>query len=389
MSRLQNNALPCTILLNLAVARAEELTNSVDNAIPLSESRPPTSSSMWTSSFTYGLIVGQFSVLLVFILFIRFFIFADPPQHRKDYPSHVREQRQAKILPSSSGSVSSILEKTYYNVEAHPAESLDWFTVLIALAINQLRDDARRNDNILKSLDAVLNGDKIPDFIDAIKVTELNIGDDYPIFSNCRIVSTAIHDLEAQIDVDLTDTLTLGIETKVFLNFPKSLFAFLPASLSVSIVRFSGKLTVKIKNLPLEDSDSASRNKVDRNLHDVTGKPTRTYLILSFSSDYRLEFNVKSLVGARSRLQDVPKIGQLVESRLRKYFNDRMVAPHFLKLPLPTLWKPVVSESSPTNLVNLAPAVTPGPGSPVPKQTRTSTSTPRTTALEERPLRQR
>lgn len=414
------NALIC----KLAVTKADELIKAADNVIPVMGSRPPVAatSSLWNSSFTYGLIVGQFSVLLVFILFIRFFIFADPPHHRIDYPSHMREQRQAKILPSTSSNVSGILEKTYYNIQTHSTESLDWFTVLVALAINQLRVDARRDENILKSLDLVLNGDKIPDFIDTIKVTELNIGDDYPIFSNCRIVSGLTDDeLEAQIDVDFMDTLTLGIETKVFLNFPKSLFAFLPVSLSVSIVRFSGQLTVKIKNLPLKDQNTKGNainattgieNPWD-NFSKANDEPTRTYLILSFSPYYRLEFNVKSLVGARSRLQDVPKIGQLVESRLRKYFNDRMVAPHFLKLPIPTLWKQTVSgenstdSTNPTSAVASAVAstvasavastttppvmtVTPTPGSPVSKQSKTTTSTPRlSTALEDKSLRQR
>lgn len=345
------------------------------------------------SSFTYGLIIGQLSVLVVFILFIRFFIFADPPQHRKDYPSHIREQRQAKILPSSSGNVSVILEKTYYNVETHSAESLDWFTVLIAQAINHLRDDARKNDNILKSLDAFLNGNKVPDFIDTIKVTELNIGDDYPIFSNCKIMSTEGNGLNAQIDVDLTDTLTLGIETRVLLNFPKSLFAFLPVSLSVSIVRFSGRLTVTIRNLPV-DLDTTPNRKCGQDLHDTAGRPTRSYFILSFSPDYRLEFNVKSLVGARSKLQDVPKIGQIVESRLRRYFTDRLVDPHYLKLPLPMLWKQTVSENTATDPISLAAAITPAPGlaspgpgaspsSPLPKR---PASTPRTSALEDMSL---
>ncbi|CAN6600829.1 maintenance of mitochondrial morphology protein 1 [Trichomonascus vanleenenianus] len=299
------------------------------------------------SSFAYGLLLGQLSVLVIVAIFIRFFIFADPPSHRKEF----RQQRLIKVLPSSGDNVNTILEKTYYNVENHPAESLDWFTVLIAQTLSQVREDAIANDNMLKSLNKMLNGNSVPDFVDAIKVTELNIGDDYPIFSNCKILQNADEPggLEAQIDVDLTDTITLGIETRLLLNFPKSLFAFLPVSLTVSIVRFSGRLTVSLKKSH-DNGDgseqgasnsapsSASAGSAGTSSPNPKPVPGKTYLTFSFAPDYRLEFQVKSLVGARSRLQDVPKIGQIVESRLRKWFTDRCVSPRYQQIPLPSMW---------------------------------------------------
>ncbi|KAA8913199.1 hypothetical protein TRICI_003261 [Trichomonascus ciferrii] len=275
-----------------------------------------------TSSFAYGLLVGQLSVLVVLGIFIRFFIFADP--HPSSTIQRKDKRGPTKVLPSTPASVNTILEKTYYNVDTHPAESLDWFTVLLAQVISQFREDARANDNILKSLTNLLNGNKTPDFVDTIKVTELNIGDDYPIFSNCKIFQNEHEEetggLEAQIDVDLTDVITLGIDTRLLLNFPRSLFAFLPISLSVSIVRFSGRLTVSLRKLKSDDGSG------------------KTYLTFSFAPDYRLEFSVKSLVGARSKLQDVPKIGQVIESRLRKWFTDRCVAPRYQQIPLPSFW---------------------------------------------------
>lgn len=306
-----------------------------------------------TSSFTYGLLVGQFSVLIVMVLFIRFFIFADQPssssRSSKDYSTHIQNRRQAKVLPANSAGVNTILEKTYYNVETHEPESLNWFTVLIAQVVSRIRDDAKVNDNILKSLDSALNGDNIPDFVDTIKVTEVNIGDDYPIFSNCKILQSRVDDgdsikgeddeegvLEAQFDVDLSDTLTLGIETRLLLNYPRSLFAYLPVSLGVSIVRFSGTLTVSLRKFK---SSSEPVPEQSNGIEDPSvQQPGKTYLTFSFAPDYRLEFNVKSLVGARSRLQDVPKIGQLVESRLRKWFADRCVSPRYQQIPLPSFW---------------------------------------------------
>ncbi|KAK9373007.1 uncharacterized protein V1513DRAFT_450358 [Lipomyces chichibuensis] len=61
----------------------------------------------------------------------------------------------------------------------------------------------------------------------------------------------------------------------------------------------------------------------------------KTSLTFSFAPDYRLEFSIKSLLGSRSRLQNLPKISQLVESRIRKWFVERCVQPRFQEITLP------------------------------------------------------
>ncbi|KAJ3520111.1 hypothetical protein NM208_g13855 [Fusarium decemcellulare] len=318
-----------------------------------------------TLSFTQGLIVGQLSVVLVLAAFIKFFIFGDPPspdvtaslratERRSRTLAHKRSllslrssgNRQDRELSRKKSSVlrnppvltiGSILSKTYYNVDSHQPESLDWFNVLIAQTIAQFRSDAQHDDAILNSLSKALNGTSRPDFVDEIRVTELSLGEDFPIFSNCRIIpvdedgmslgtgrrfdpATAARDgtrLQARMDVDLSDMLTLAVETKLLLNYPKKLSAVLPVALAVSVVRFSGTLSISF--IPSNPS-----------------KPTR--MIFNFLDDYRLDFSIRSLLGSRSRLQDVPKIAQLVESRLHRWFDERAVEPRFQEIALPSLW---------------------------------------------------
>jgi maintenance of morphology protein 1 len=232
----------------------------------------------------------------------------------------------------------TILSKTYYNVDSHRPESLDWFNVLIAQTIAQFRSDAQHDNAILISLTKALNGSSRPDFLDEIKVTELSLGEDFPIFSNCRVIpvdedglSSGIgrggegssgreHGrLQARMDVDLSDFITLGLETKLLLNYPKPLVAVLPVALAVSVVRFSGTLSISfVPGSPLNSSP--------------------TTLAFSFLDDYRLDLSIRSLVGSRSRLQDVPKIAQLVEARLHTWFDDRCVEPRFQRIELPSLW---------------------------------------------------
>lgn len=231
------------------------------------------------------------------------------------------------------------MSKTYYNVDSHQPESLDWFNVLVAQTIAQFRSDAQHDDAILTSLTKALNGTSRPDFLDEIKVTEITLGEDFPIFSNCRVIPVdedglsagtgrrgeggsagSEHGrLQARMDVDLSDFITLALETKLLLNYPKPLVAVLPVALAVSVVRFSGTLSISfVPGSPLNSSP--------------------TTLAFCFLDDYRLDLSIRSLVGSRSRLQDVPKIAQLVEARLHTWFDERCVEPRFQQIELPSLW---------------------------------------------------
>jgi maintenance of morphology protein 1 len=232
----------------------------------------------------------------------------------------------------------TILSKTYYNVDSHQPESVDWFNVLIAQTIAQFRSDAQHDGAILTSLTKALNGPSRPDFLDEIKVTELSLGDDFPIFSNCRVIPVdedglsatgrggdgkgagrEHRRLQARMDVDLSDFITLALETKLLLNYPKPLVAVLPVALAVSVVRFSGTLSISF--IPGSALNSSP-----------------TTLAFSFLDDYRLDLSTRSSVGSRSRLQDVPKIAQLVEARLHTWFDERAVEPRFQQIELPSLW---------------------------------------------------
>ncbi|KAJ2899049.1 hypothetical protein MKZ38_003450 [Zalerion maritima] len=352
-------------------------------------------------TFTQGLIVGQISVVLVVVAFIKYFILGDTPssevtatiraaERRSRTLAHKRslllqrESRQQSLGPDgplqqpslnkkksailrgpppAQANIGAILNKTYYRVDSHQPESLDWFNVLVAQTIAQFRSDAQHDDAILLSLSKALNGPVRPDFIDEIKVTELSLGDDFPIFSNCRIIPVDedgldlnprererdyypthphtprrrqphhSHDdpaayiaaagpgarLQARMDVDLSDMITMAIETKLVLNYPQARTAVLPVALSVSVVRFSG--TLRISFIPSNPSTA-----------------TPTMMTFSFLDDYRLDLSMRSLMGSRSRLQDVPKIAQLIEARLHRWFDERAVEPRFQEIELPSLW---------------------------------------------------
>ena len=214
--------------------------------------------------------------------------------------------------------------------------------MLIAQTIAQLRTDAHADDAILTSLTTILNGEQKPDFLEKIAVTEINLGEDFPIFSNCRVHPVEDEDgatggrLQARMDVDLSDFITLGIETTMVLNYPRPRTAVLPVALSVSVVRFSGTLSISFipaTNLPFEGKENTLPTSPGG-----TSKRTPTTLAFSFLPNYTLSLSTRSLLGARSRLQDVPKIAQLVESRLRNWFEERCVSPRMQQIIVPNIW---------------------------------------------------
>ncbi|KAL8870676.1 MAG: hypothetical protein Q9174_003331 [Haloplaca sp. 1 TL-2023] len=332
-------------------------------------------------SFTEGFLLGQLSIVLFIGAFIKFFIFGDPPSPEKTASARAsarrnRDHGHKRSLSSNSSPSTSrsgvrvpssnilrhpprlttpiILAKTYYNVNAHQPESLDWFNVLIAQTIAQFRTDAHQDEAILTSLTDVLNGSQKPDFLSSIKVTEISLGEDFPILSNCRVHpvddGSAGPDgarLQAHMDVDLSDLITLGVETKMILNWPKPLTAVLPVALAVSIVRFSGTLSISF--LPSASHSNASTTAGNQVPLQQPPSTTPTSLAFSFLPDYRLDLSVRSLVGSRSRLQDIPKIAQMVENRLHAWIDERCVEPRVQQVVLPSLWPRKKNTRGPLN----------------------------------------
>lgn len=308
-------------------------------------------SSFSSQSFAEGLIVGQLSVIVALIFVIKFFVFSEggtktATAKSVGSASSFMDSTKNSILSTiikrggkdglevddkdneKSRQINSILEKTYYNVETHSPESLDWFNVLIAQTIHQFREEALQKNNILNSLNDFIErrSNELPQYLDQIKITEVDIGDDFPIFSNCIIQYSPNSNkkrLEAKIDIDLSDRLALGIETKLLLNYPKPFSAALPIKLTVSIVRFQACLTVSLT------TDEQFVPTSEETNDDEMGNDKGYYLMFSFNPEYRMELEVKSLIGARSKLENIPKIASLIEYQISKWFVERCVEPRF------------------------------------------------------------
>lgn len=410
----KNEVLQLILQQHQSLQHGEGFNQNIPTSLNFNTMQSSSSYSAWT--FTQGLVLGQLSVIIFVIAFIKFFIFTEaaPTQassitsSKKSSKSIIKTNKSNEdidisrlqtvplgristdhngstneligsasslndihsqnevnkalglnsLTPDFDSTLKSILEKTYYDVKTHKPESLDWFNVLIAQIISQARLEALNDGNIHESLNKALNSPQVLQYFDSIKITEINVGDDYPIFSNCRVKNNDGR-LEANIDVDVSDTITLAVDTNLLINQPKFLSASLPIKLSISVVRFSACLTVSLiatddndeadnengnqnsnmgKNKP--DSTSKSSNNKDNDNHDENKNKSghSIALMFSFSPDFRLEFEIKSLIGSRAKLENIPRISSILENVIRKWFIERCIEPRFQLIKLPSMW---------------------------------------------------
>ena len=110
---------------------------------------------------------------------------------------------------------------------------------------------------------------------------------------------------------ELKDHITLGIDTHLLINWPKPSFATLPVSLALSVINFRGTVAIEL---------------VDSSL-----------LSVSILDDYSTEFDVRSLLGHRTKIKDLPKLTELLTTRLRALFEEKVVEPRCFRWNVPDI----------------------------------------------------
>ncbi|EST06921.1 protein of unknown function DUF2404 [Kalmanozyma brasiliensis GHG001] len=292
-------------------------------------------------------------------------------------PSSNPLRKSHRISSDTRASVfANILDKTAYDLSSHLPESTDWLNVMFAQAIAGYREDVlaggvspdfptsthrantrhggpgiqfgtdpldppadlepEKERTARDLMEEILNRTS-SSFLDPIRVTEADFGDAYPIFTNARVrPADDTGRTRIEIDVDYSDQITLAIDTKLLINFPKPRFAVLPVSLSLTIVRFSGTLAIELfssdPNATVLPTAAPASSK-----QKIPPPRSRHQLHFSLHPDFALEASASSLLGSRAKLQDIPKIEQLLISRLRGWIMDRFVWPRYWSLTLPNL----------------------------------------------------
>lgn len=70
-----------------------------------------------------------------------------------------------------------------------------------------------------------------------------------------------------------------------------------------------------------------------------TNIPLERYIAISSYSDFVLDLKVQSLIGSRTKLEDIPKLRDLIQTKLRNVYIDKLVYPTFVKIKVPNMFK--------------------------------------------------
>ena len=69
-------------------------------------------------------------------------------------------------------------------------------------------------------------------------------------------------------------------------------------------------------------------------------EPGNTWgIAISVLNDFVLDMEVKSLLGHRTKIKDLPKLRQILISKIKFFFIERFVYPHRYVIPLPVFQK--------------------------------------------------
>ncbi|KAJ1923167.1 ERMES complex subunit mmm1 [Tieghemiomyces parasiticus] len=226
-------------------------------------------------------------------------------------PNHIATVRQGNAqLPP----IRHLFDRVGCDFAHTRTESCEWVNLFVAQLLARYRASPAIQHHWVHRLTRWINAPDVrPSMLGHVTLHTFHLGSSLPIVKSVKVVPlVAENALQWHLNVDLADQLTVGIDTKVLLNWPKASLAALPVSLSVTLARFTGTVTLEF----LPDNPLA--------------------VAVSVLPGYELEWDVQSLLGHRAKVQNLPKIKELIVEQIRAEFTRHLVAPAFQAVPLPT-----------------------------------------------------
>ncbi|PVF92466.1 hypothetical protein CPB86DRAFT_819611 [Serendipita vermifera] len=271
-----------------------------------------------TPTFTQGFILGQLSILVILALILKY-LFLDSSLEPVSSPSIAPSivERRERIDTGLTNEKAKLPNEE--SIETLPAledgkESTEWFNLIIQEIFNSYRAEIRDNvkglagDEVARArIERWLNEHRGTGLLDPIFVDAVSLGSSAPRLYNARILpkvqsnGTTSIPSRIQIDAAYTDTISLRLTTSLVFHQPVPFFARLPVSLSLMLNILKATIII----IPPARDDP---------------QPTLT---LQLQPDVELSLQSTSLLGSRAKLANVPKVHELIESRIRRALVDR------------------------------------------------------------------
>ncbi|KAI0762883.1 maintenance of mitochondrial morphology protein 1 [Fomes fomentarius] len=263
-------------------------------------------------TFTQGLILGQCSILFLLFLVLKYLFFdtdPDRPYRKASYPPKVELDSSDEESIAARIDLSS-LETSKWEGES---ESSEWLNVFLRQVLEAYRVKLR--NSLTGAEGAEVARQRVEDFankmrprglFDHIKVHSVDLGSSAPRFSRARVRREVSPNADPEIEYDMSyiDSASISISTSVLFNYPFPSFARLPVSLTISLSLFASsvRLTPPHPNSP---------------------HPTITFALPTPESDFTLDIKTTSLMGSRAKLEDVPKVHELIQNQIRRMIMEK------------------------------------------------------------------
>ncbi|RDX55969.1 maintenance of mitochondrial morphology protein 1 [Polyporus arcularius HHB13444] len=261
-------------------------------------------------TFTQGLILGQASILFLLFLVLKYLFFdtdPDRPYRKASYPPKVELGSSEEDLNAARVDLSSL------NSRREGEESSEWLNVFLQQVLEAYRVKLRNGltgadgDEIARQrVEEFANKMRPAGLLDYIKVHSVDMGSSAPKLSRARVRRELSKGSDPEIDYDMTymDSISISVSTSVLFNYPFPSFARLPVSLTISLSLFASsvRLTPPQPNAP---------------------HPTITFTLPAPHSDFTLNIKTTSLMGSRAKLEDVPKVHELIQHQIRRVIMEK------------------------------------------------------------------
>ncbi|KAF8213395.1 hypothetical protein K438DRAFT_1927636 [Mycena galopus ATCC 62051] len=250
-------------------------------------------------TFTQGFILGQLSILVLLVLILKYLFLDSTQQPFETSPYHPRVDTQ-RLLRKQNLSYLSAAETI-----DEKAESAEWFNMLFQQIVeiyrSKLRDGlpgADGDEVARKRIEDYANKIRPPGFLDHINVLSVDLGVSAPRIYNARIKRQKCSEplSEAEVEVSYTDTISLELSTTYLFNYPMPAFARLPIQLTIQLSLFKASIILT----PPSPTSST---------------PVVT---LTIPPDFTLDLTITSLMGSRAKLDNVPKLHELIQHQVRR-----------------------------------------------------------------------
>ncbi|KAI0824269.1 maintenance of mitochondrial morphology protein 1 [Trametes gibbosa] len=262
-------------------------------------------------TFTQGLILGQASILLLLFLVLKYLFFDTDTS---------RPYRKASYRPRvepNGGEHDSAVRVGLDNIEASfkdgNVESSEWLNVFLQQVLNAYRVKLRDGltgldgDEVARQrVEEFVNRIRPMGFLDYIKVHSVDMGASAPRLSRTRIRRHLASGSDPEIEYDMSyiDSVSISISTSVLFNYPFASFARLPVSLTISLSLFSSTISLTPPN-------------------PHSPHPTISFTLPAPHSDFVVDIKTTSLMGSRAKLEDVPKLHELIVHQIRKVIMEK------------------------------------------------------------------